>query len=73
MAEVTRWDGEWLDVTVPTEDGRLALILFRRCPDWPAWRVEISDDLIQQAPQAIHAALGQALMAMHTTTQPLDP
>lgn len=52
-------------VTVPTEDGRKIAILFQRDDKWPnTWTVRITDELIAMAPQAIHAALGQALMQM---------
>lgn len=43
-------------VEVPTENGRYATIDFRRCRDG-AWTVDISDDLIAQAPEALTAAL----------------
>lgn len=52
-------------VTVPTEDGRKAVIDFERDEKWPnTWTVRIADELIAMAPQAIHAAVGQALMQM---------
>lgn len=51
-------------VEVPTEDGRKVLIGFERGHYPKAWTVHISDELIQMAPETIHAALGQAVMQM---------
>lgn len=55
-------------VIVPTE-GRDGIeedcyIEFRRCDRLHAWEVHISDDLIRQAPEAVHAVLGLALMEL---------
>lgn len=52
------------DIAVMTEDGRTALITFERGLVHDAWTVHISDELLAQSPQAIHAALGQAVMQM---------
>ena len=43
-------------VEVPTEDGRVALIDFHRRRDG-YWSVDISDELIHQAPEGLTAAL----------------
>jgi hypothetical protein len=61
---VHHWDGEWARVDVPTEDGKVCAIEFRQCPIRRTWQLEIADELVRQSPQGIHAALGQALMAL---------
>jgi hypothetical protein len=65
-------DGERVTVIVPTEghDGiwEHCYIDFRRCWEEAAWDVRISDGLIKQAPEAVHAALGLALMELKKVT-----
>lgn len=65
-------DGERVNVVVPTEgrDGIVSYcwIEFGRCSNHHAWVLEISDDLIRAAPEAIHAALGLALMELKAVT-----
>jgi hypothetical protein len=61
-------DGSSVVVVVPTEDGQECWIEFRRHWQRMSWETEISDGLIRQCPQAIHAALGLALMELKKVT-----
>lgn len=58
--------GEFLrtcGVYVPTEDGRQCAIEFvRRRPNF--WSIDVSDELIRQAPEGLTAALGMAIIEM---------
>lgn len=55
--------GEWAKVEIPTEDGRLCYLHFeRRHPGY--WSLHISDELLKQSPQALHAAIGLALLEL---------
>jgi hypothetical protein len=61
-------DGEWVTVMVPTEHGEWCHIQFRRCLYRRSWEIEVADELIRQSPEAIHAALGLALMELREVT-----
>lgn len=64
-AEVTYLQDGWRDVKVPLEDGpSYAVVQFRRMDDDRGWHFEFSDELLQLAPERLHAVLGLALMEM---------
>jgi len=61
-------DGNRTTVAVPTEEGRECHIDFKRCFYRLTWEVEVADELIRQHPEAVHAALGLALMELKKVT-----
>ena len=54
-------------IIVPTEDGRDCYLEFARRREG-YWSIDISDELMRQAPQAVVAALSMALLEMRTET-----
>lgn len=58
----------WRSVDVSTEDGRWAVVHFERRRDG-FWSVDISDEVISTAPEAICAVLTLALMQMKDEAQ----
>lgn len=67
-------DEKCVEVAVPTEghDGLLEWchVQFRRSDHAYCWEFEISDSLIRQAPEAVHAVLGLALMELRSLSWP---
>jgi hypothetical protein len=61
---VTRHDECHATVAVPTEQGDICIVemthdLARLC-----WHFAVADELLRQTPQAVHAIVGQALLAL---------
>jgi hypothetical protein len=59
-------DGDWVTVVVPLESNGKEYreechVLFRRCTFHDSWEFQISDTLLRQNIQGIHAVLGLAL------------
>lgn len=64
-------EGHWVGVTVPTDDGRACSVEFHRRRS-RYWSVDISDELIRQAPEGLTAALGLAVLEMKRLLEVAD-
>jgi hypothetical protein len=54
-----------VSIDVPTEDGQHCMVEIQQDYCCAVWDIRISDALIRDHPEAIHAALGQALRELH--------
>lgn len=64
-------DGDKVEIIVPTcRNGIVEYchVEFKRDPYRRAWEFRIADELIRQAPEAVHAVIGLALMELKKVT-----
>ncbi len=65
---ISYMDGEIVRIVVPTEDDQECHVEFRRNWQRLTWEFEVSDELIRQSPEGVHAILGLALMELKKVT-----